>query len=256
MMTEEITPSDPGSEPGTSQAEQVRPAPASGITPRDFANGAVRTCRWLASHPGRTTCGVAAVLAAMAAWVVAGDSGFGVHVIAAFSAAAIASALAAAIILRIRYSRGRLPVRVAAADPDRLAARGDDPGLLPVPGIRLPAPQDMAEALELADAILASLRPGPELVSAADPDSTPVTWDSENWRDRDRNLDPARADKMRVICGRVRREAARMGVLHQLPQLLLAADDGAVVELFGDGGLGRTGITAPAWVDSTPAARA
>ncbi|MGH3160235.1 MAG: hypothetical protein ACRDNF_27185, partial [Streptosporangiaceae bacterium] len=103
----------------------------------------------------------------------------------------------------------------------------------------LPDPPDMAGSLAVAETILAGLRPGPENVRAADPAATAVRWDASGWRDPGRtlNLPESRADKMRHICHLVRREAVRGDVLHRLPQLLLVADDGAVIELFGD----RTG---------------
>jgi hypothetical protein len=118
----------------------------------------------------------------------------------------------------------------------------------------------MTGALRLAGEILAEMQPGPELVTAADPDTTAVRWDTGRLNPgAEQNLPGYRADKMHIICGMVRDRARGIGVLHQLPQILLTADDGAVIELFGTYSCGRTGIlTGPPeagtrWPDGTSA---
>ncbi len=89
-----------------------------------------------------------------------------------------------------------------------------------------PLTQDtIADALKVVRGILAEVRPGPERITAADPAAVTADWDAE--------LTLARADKMDIIVGQVRLAARMLGVLHQLPQVLLIAPDGAAIELFG-----------------------
>jgi len=101
--------------------------------------------------------------------------------------------------------------------------------------------RDTATALDVVHAILSDLHPGPEPVTAADPETLVIDWDPACPQYEDEALPGHRADKMLVITAAVRVRAAQDGVLHRLPQLLLVGGDGAVVELFGRNGQGRTG---------------
>lgn len=80
-------------------------------------------------------------------------------------------------------------------------------------------------ALHLVNGAIIEAGAGPEPVSAVDPATASVNWDAI--------LAPARDDKMRVIRLAVRGCLRCAAVLHQLPQILLVADDGACIELFG-----------------------
>jgi hypothetical protein len=91
------------------------------------------------------------------------------------------------------------------------------------------------KAFDIVSDALIEAAPAPEDITVANPASVPVDWDAE--------IDPARRDKTQVIRHAVRGELRFSGVLHQLPQLLLIADGGACIELFG--GL-RTGTASRA----------
>lgn len=81
----------------------------------------------------------------------------------------------------------------------------------------------VAEAVELVNEAIAALAVGPEQVIAVDPDEVTVDWDT--W------LCSARFSKASVVRNAVRGEVH--GYLHQMPQVLLVAGDGAVMGLFG-----------------------
>jgi hypothetical protein len=149
-----------------------------------------------------------------------------------------AAAAAGAALLDALAAGGPLGVLLAAAGA-ALAAAIMMRHLGRVSGPRLAG--DAAGAVAAVTAILGDLRPGPEPVTAADPDTTPVDWDPPCPEDEDDALPGHRADKMLITAAAVRRRAAEDGILHQLPQLLLVADDGAVAELLGRHGIGRTG---------------
>jgi hypothetical protein len=104
---------------------------------------------------------------------------------------------------------------------------------------RPPQVKDVQSALRVVEAILDVLQPGPEHVTAVDPALARVEWD---LADGDTGLAGERADKMLIVACAVRGRAARAGMLHRLPQLLLVATDGATAELLGRHGTGRTGI--------------
>lgn len=146
-----------------------------------------------------------------------------------------------------RYAQLRRPGRTVTAREIRtVAARkitADDIRAAALDGeqTRLGPPAGTAEALRIIEAILAFLRPGPEQVTAACPGSTEVIWDIDDWRHRHTNLPGDRHDKMLAILRPVRRLIERFELLHQFPQVLLVADDGAAIELLGSGGHGRTG---------------
>jgi len=138
---------------------------------------------------------------------------------------------------------GAAGAAVAAAAAIRYLERDAGPS-------RSPA-GDTAGALAVVTAILGDLLPGPEQVSAADPLATAVDWDPPCPRDEQDALPGDRADKMLVTAAAVRARAVQAGLLHRIPQVLLVAEDGAVVELLGRGGLGRTGRISPE--DDSPA---
>jgi hypothetical protein len=219
MTTQEqdtITPG--GTAPGSTPSQEEQPEATSLIDVLATA------CHWIRWHPGATACGAAALTAAILTWNAAGHRSLAAHAMLTLIAALTAAGIAAAIALRIHYAGawpgGTSGRQAAAAAGSRAAA----------------TPQDRNDPVATAARILVTLRPGPEPVRFADPARTLVRWDAGGPRTQD--LDPARADKMRIICGRFRRAALGHDILHQLPQLLLAAGDGAVIELLG----GRTGI--------------
>lgn len=80
-------------------------------------------------------------------------------------------------------------------------------------------------AVGIVTAAILEVEAGPERIIAVDPAEAAVDWDTE--------LDPARHDKMRQVWHAVRKELRALGVLHKLPQVLLVADDGACIEVFG-----------------------
>jgi hypothetical protein len=249
---------------GISAARTRRPGMArAAARARACATAARPAASWLAGHPEAAVPGVAACLGGFAGWIVTGPAGLAGHAISAVIAAAVSALIAWLAVLRIRSGR-RGPARARMTGVTGVTGGGNTSlhrmaaaqaaarlGLPPQP----PRPQGVPGALRVVNVILAALDPGPEQVRAADPGSMPVRWDTSGWRDQDRNLPGHRADKMRHICGLVRGSARDLGVLHQLPQLLLVADDGAVIELFGGYGTGRTG-TATAAADATPSAAA
>lgn len=78
-------------------------------------------------------------------------------------------------------------------------------------------------AVALVGTAIKALQVGPETVIAADPASATVDWDMYPV--------PARRSKMFHVRAAVMSELA--GVIHQLPQVYLVAEDGVVVTLFG-----------------------
>jgi hypothetical protein len=101
-------------------------------------------------------------------------------------------------------------------------------------------PQDMTGTLTLVGNILKWLAPRPVTVTAAAPDQVRVRWDSHRLADRNQPKVPDdRNDQMRYLKGLVRSTLDRTGVVHHCDPVLLVADDGVVIALFGDG---RTGI--------------
>jgi hypothetical protein len=224
----------------TQEQDTIAPGVAAGGTPSQaeqpeatsLIDVLAATCQWIRWHPGASACGAAGLTAAFLTWSAAGHRSLAAHAILALIAALTAAGIAAAIALRIHYA-GSPPGSTTARQPATAAGnRATVPAQAPA------GPQDRNDPITAAARILVMLRPGPEPVRFADPAATLVRWDTGGPRSRD--LDPARADKMRIICARFRRAASVQDILHQLPQLLLAASDGAVIELLG----GRTGIIA------------
>jgi hypothetical protein len=135
--------------------------------------------------------------------------------------------------MRIRVSHGRTSVKDRFnAEFGHLRPETDHPG---------PPGDSMDAALKIVNGILAAIKPGPEKVAALDPESRIVRWDHPGPSGQPGNLPAARADKMMMICGLVRGRAQQLGVLHQLPQVILVADDGATIEILGLHGMGRIG---------------
>lgn len=83
----------------------------------------------------------------------------------------------------------------------------------------------IATALGTVTAAILAAEAGPELITAIDPADASTDWETVP--------DQARADKMRQVWHAVRAELRDLHVLHKLPQVLLVADDGACIELFG-----------------------
>lgn len=182
--------------------------------------------RRLARHPAP----VCIVCLGVAGGLLPGSGGLAGHILAGAVAGLLGAGLAGVVVWLVRASRGGLVIAVQ----------------------RHPAPPyDMSAALRLAEVLLASIQPGPETIRAADPAATHVRWHTGKLRDEE-NPDPARVDKMRVICSRFRREAVVAGVLHQMPQILLVADDGTVIKLFSSSIIGDTGVVSPVPAESIP----
>jgi hypothetical protein len=87
--------------------------------------------------------------------------------------------------------------------------------------------EEMGAVLTVVTQALARVGPAPETVIAADPRTVTVDWDT--------SPDAARRDKMRVILNETRTWLSAVHVLARLPQVLLIADDGAAIELYGGG---------------------
>lgn len=85
---------------------------------------------------------------------------------------------------------------------------------------------EMDAVLNVVAQALAKVGPAPEAVIAVDPRTVTVDWEA--------SVTAARRDKMRVIRGDVRGLLAAVHVLARLPQVLLIADDGAAIGLYGD----------------------
>lgn len=86
---------------------------------------------------------------------------------------------------------------------------------------------EMDAVLNVVAQALAKVRPAPEAVIAADPRTVTVDWDA--------CTDAARRDKMRVIRSETRIWLDAVHILARLPQVLLIAEDGAAIELYGGG---------------------
>jgi hypothetical protein len=78
----------------------------------------------------------------------------------------------------------------------------------------------MDEAIALVNLEICGLEVGPEQVTAADPAQTPVDWDDR----------PAQARRLKMLD--VRSVVRCKLPLHQMPEVLLVAEDGAVTSLF------------------------
>jgi hypothetical protein len=199
---------------------------------------AIQAGIWLRRHPAISVPAGAALAFGSFVFFGLGPSD-GTPMVAALFAAAIAALISWVIVLRVSGPRPRAGLSRAATGPaaESVRIRAAARPLGPAP------PPDMAGALRIVQGILRDLQPGPERVTAVDPDVIQVRWDAGDPFGGAANLPGARHDKMLVILAMVRRVARhQLGVLHQLPQLYLVAEDGAVVELFGAGGLGRTGV--------------
>jgi hypothetical protein len=96
----------------------------------------------------------------------------------------------------------------------------------------------IAAALGTVTAAIIEAEAGPERITAIDPAEASTDWETLP--------DQARADKMRQIWHAVRSELRELHVLHKLPQVLLVADDGACIELFGGHRTG-TAVVIPDW---------
>jgi hypothetical protein len=81
----------------------------------------------------------------------------------------------------------------------------------------------IAEAVALVNAAITKLEVGPELVTAMDPAQVDVDWDQRP--------SSARRGKMIAVASRVATELS--GIRHQMPEVLLVADDGTVIGFFG-----------------------
>jgi hypothetical protein len=86
---------------------------------------------------------------------------------------------------------------------------------------------EMDAVLDIVAQALAKVGPGPEAVIAADPRTVTVDWEA--------SVTAARRDKMGVIRSEVRGWLDAVHVLARLPQVLLIADDGTTIELYGGG---------------------
>jgi hypothetical protein len=195
---------------------------------RSCAGTLAQAARRLARHP----IPVGMVLLGVAGGLLPGPAGLAGHIRAGVIAAFAFAGLSGVAVGLVQAVRARLAI-----------------ALLPHPA----PPHDMAAALSQAEALLASIQPWPETVRAADPAVTEVRWDTGRAHDG-RDLDPARVTKMRIICRRFRQEAVAAGVLHQMPQILLIADDGAVIRLFGSAWPDSTGVAGLIPAESIPAA--
>jgi hypothetical protein len=80
----------------------------------------------------------------------------------------------------------------------------------------------VAEAVTLVNEAIRELAVGPEQVIAVDPAEVTVDWDA--WLTR------SRCSKMSQIRSVIRCELSRR--LHQMPEVLLVAEDGAVTGLY------------------------
>lgn len=94
-------------------------------------------------------------------------------------------------------------------------------------------------AVELVKLAIRKVDPGPEAVTAVLPAGVIVDWgdpgsSGSQW------VTPPRRDKMQLIRAAVRARLDMAGVLVKLPQILLVADDGIVIELLGGARLGIT----------------
>ena len=85
---------------------------------------------------------------------------------------------------------------------------------------------EMDAVLNVVAQALLKVGPAPEAVIAADPRTVTVDWEA--------HPDAVRRDKMRVIRAETRIWLDVVHVLARLPQVLLIADDGAVIGLYGD----------------------
>lgn len=203
---------------------------------RSCASTLAQAARRLARHP----IPVCMVVLGVAGGLLSGPAGLTGHIrdgaIAAFAFVGL-SGVAVCLV-----EAGRAGLAYLAR-----AQRGLAIAVLPHPA----PPRDMAAALSHAEALLASIQPWPETVRAADPAVTEVRWDTGLARDG-RDLDPARVHKMRIIRRRFIQEAVAVGVLHQMPQILLIADDGAVIRLFGSAWPDSTGVASPVPAEGIP----
>jgi hypothetical protein len=80
-----------------------------------------------------------------------------------------------------------------------------------------------AEAVTLVNGVIEELAVGPERVMAADPARVAVDWDA--------HVSGARYSKVMAVRTAIRVEMNRY--LHQMPQVLLVAEDGVVTAIFG-----------------------
>lgn len=185
-------------------------------------------------RPVASTAAAAGVASAVIS-ALAGAGGQGV-LLALLIGGGSGAVLAAAVRARIAYGRNARHLQFPRARPARTRMFGEKN--YPEP------PSDLAAALKTVDGILAYLKPAPEKVHAADPATVRVLWDPDPAAISTRPgvLPGHRADKMRQLAGLVRTEAMNRGIMHQLPSaIILVADDGAVIELSGSLGFGRTG---------------
>jgi hypothetical protein len=84
----------------------------------------------------------------------------------------------------------------------------------------------VGEAVALVNEAIKKLEVGPERVTAVDPAQVDVDWD---WGQRPSS---ARCMKMLAVASRVDTELS--DYRHQMPEVLLVADDGAVTGFFGN----------------------
>ncbi len=100
-------------------------------------------------------------------------------------------------------------------------------------------------AVELVRLAIGKVDPGPETVTAALPATMTIDWGDPATRTGktygNQSVSEDRRDKMRLIRRHVGDRLDYAGVLVKMPQILLAASDGVVIELLG---LGRLGIAA------------
>ena len=81
----------------------------------------------------------------------------------------------------------------------------------------------VAEAVEFVNEAISDLTVGPERVMAVDPEEVTVDWDAR--------MSSGRHSKAFAVRTAVRVEVQRL--LHQMPQVLLVAEDGMVCAIFG-----------------------
>lgn len=222
---------------GTPRHDTPEPGPGT-----DLAATAAGALRWMRQRPVTCVTVIAAVAGAILAAALGGQAP------EMFIAACIAGGVAWVAMLRFSYGGTtvrRFTVHREGATNRKVRDLLGDPAAPRFPE----PPEDTAAAVKIVDDILALLRPAPEKVRAADPDTVEVLWEPK-LGDGIRAVPGHRAEKMRHLCALVMGQANRRGVLHQLPLILLVADDGVVMELSNGGRLGTTddyGSGRPAW---------
>jgi orotate phosphoribosyltransferase-like protein len=80
----------------------------------------------------------------------------------------------------------------------------------------------IAQAVALTNAAIEELAVGPERVTAADPAQVRVDWDDC----------PVQSRRMKMFHIRAALSSEMSRYMHQMPEVLLVADDGVVTSLF------------------------